>query len=73
PAKGLVVVKSDRIYKEGISCELLDLLGRKLVQTSIPPGGIFCFFETPALPNGQYLVRITDGSQVITKKVQLTE
>ncbi|HRH36610.1 MAG TPA: sulfatase-like hydrolase/transferase, partial [Catalimonadaceae bacterium] len=25
PAKGLVVVKSDRIYKEGISCELLDL------------------------------------------------
>ncbi|HRH35815.1 MAG TPA: YHYH protein, partial [Catalimonadaceae bacterium] len=73
PSSDLVAIQVSGLIRKDVDLELLDVMGRLVSKTTIPPGGTIGYFETSTLYKGQYLVRITDGSQVITKKIQITE
>lgn len=73
PSSDLVAIQMGGLVRETVELELLDMLGRKVAQTRIPPGGTIGYFETATLYRGQYLVRITDGARVLTQKIQIGE
>lgn len=73
PGSDLVAIQMSGLVRETVELELLDMMGRKVAQTHIPPGGTIGYFETATLYKGQYLVRITEGARVLTQKIQISE
>jgi len=73
PASDLIAIQISGLIRENVEVKLLDILGKEVAKTSIPQGGTIAYFETETLHKGQYLVRISDGKQIVTKQLLISE
>ncbi len=73
PASDLIAIQRSGLAKESIEITLLDVLGKEVAKTSISQGASIGYFETETLHKGQYFVKISDGKQVVTRKVLISE
>lgn len=73
PASELIAVQVSGLIREKVDVELLDVMGKRVAITEIPPGGTIAYFETATLYKGQYVVRIKNESSVVSHKVLLTD
>jgi hypothetical protein len=69
PANDLVAIQLLGLTDSDIQIELLDLTGRKIQTSSILQGSTIAFFDTSKLYNGEYIVKISNGNSVISKKL----
>jgi hypothetical protein len=52
---------------------LLDLSGKVILQTNIHQGSTIGYFDTKSIYAGVYLIKITDGINVTTKKAVISK
>jgi hypothetical protein len=72
PATNLITAAWSITAITGASLELVDILGEKVVTQTIEPGATRVEIETAALPNGLYLLRLTQGARVTTKTIHIS-
>lgn len=69
PGIDLVSIQINDLASEDICIDLLDLTGRTVQQTKILQGSTIAYFDTQLLQSGEYLVKISNGKNVVTKKI----
>lgn len=67
PASDAVAIQIHSINYENIDVELFDFNGKFLKKTTLFQGSTIAFFDTKTLYNGEYLIRISIGSNAISK------
>lgn len=71
PASDLVAVQLNDLTKQDIQVELYDMMGKFVQSTTIYQGSTIAYFDTRILYNGDYVVRIHDGADIISKKISV--
>lgn len=73
PATDLIAIQINDLVREDMQVELLDLTGKIISKTQINKGQTIAYFNTEAIYEGVYIVKISNGSfsrseQIILKK-----
>ncbi len=69
PASDVIAVQLKNFNTETISVELYDINGRLVQKSSVLPGSTMAHFDTRTMYDGEYIVKIITGNNVITKRV----
>jgi hypothetical protein len=69
PASNIIAIQVGGLVKEDLQVELLDITGRQVKESRINKGQTLAYFDVKTLYNGTYLVKISNGLSVTTKKV----
>lgn len=69
PSSEIVAVQSEGLLHENLKVELFDLSGRLIQSAYILQGSTIAYLETRLLYDGEYLVRISNDSQLVIKKL----
>lgn len=70
PTQGQCFVTANT-ESENVTCQVIDLMGRTVLQTAFTPG--VNTLDLHSLTPGCYLLRITDDSKIITKKLVISQ
>jgi hypothetical protein len=73
PSSDLISIQINDIVKESIQVYLYDVLGKEVASTSINQGSTIAFFDTQKLYAGEYIIKIKNDNESITKKVTVTK
>jgi len=57
------------LTREDMKLQLIDMAGKLVATTSLLQGSTIAYFDTNTLYSGQYVIRISNSSSNITKKV----
>jgi hypothetical protein len=71
PGSDLIAIQFNDIITENIGIELYDINGRLVQKTFLNQGSTIAFFDTKTLYSGDYIIRITDGNQTISRKATI--
>ncbi len=71
PGSDLIAIQFNDIITENIGIELYDINGRLVQKTVLNQGSTIAFFDTKTLYSGDYIIRITDGNQTISRKTTI--
>ncbi len=73
PAVEFVAVQLSNLSKKNVNVELYDMLGKLIQTTTIYQGSTIAYFDTRALYQGQYLVKVIADEKNITKKITIVK
>ena len=68
PSSDLVAIQMSGFTKENHLVELYDFQGRRVQTTQLLPGSTIAYFETSTLHSGEYLIKVSMGSKIVTRK-----
>lgn len=69
PASDLAAVQLNNLNKEDVMVELYDIKGALIQKTTIYQGSTIAYFDTRKLYNGEYIIKIYNGKEVLNKKI----
>jgi hypothetical protein len=69
PASDLIAIQVNDLNKENLKINLYDMSGKLVAATVLYQGSTIAYFETEKLYSGEYLITLTNGVDVIHKKV----
>lgn len=69
PANDVIAIQLGSLTKEDVSLELYDLTGRFIQKTFLYQGSTIAYFDTRTLYGGDYVVKVYNGSEVVSKKI----
>lgn len=69
PGTDIVAVQLPNVMQENFEAQLFDINGRLVQKSTINQGSTIAYFDVRTLYNGEYLVRITNGKAMMTKKL----
>ncbi|MGH1339359.1 MAG: YHYH protein [Aureispira sp.] len=69
PASDLIAIQIGGLVKTDMQVTLLNLLGQPLLSTTINQGQTIAYFDVETLYAGAYLIKITSGEAITTRKV----
>ncbi len=69
PASDLIAVQVNDLVKENFTVELMDLTGKVITKTQINKGQTIAYFDTQAIYDGIYLVRISTDNYSRSQKI----
>lgn len=72
PSTGNFTVKAENFKGNTLTCEIYDFLGALVQRSTAANSGSPVSFSLAAYPQGNYLVRISDGTDYITKEITVT-
>ncbi len=73
PANDFVAIQLNHLTKNNLDIELYDLTGRLLQKTVLFQGSTIVNFDTRTLYEGNYLIKIIDNGNVVTKKITISK
>ncbi|HPI12491.1 MAG TPA: T9SS type A sorting domain-containing protein, partial [Catalimonadaceae bacterium] len=73
PTNELIAIQLGTLSKGNTQVQLIDMTGRVVKETQLFQGSTIAYFETATLHSGTYSVRISDGRNVINRKVVIAE
>lgn len=73
PSNEFIVVQYVGLLTPDLDLELFDLNGKLVYKTNIPQGSTAWFIDTRALYNGEYILRMKQGNEILTKKVSVSK
>ena len=73
PASDLVAIQMNNLSTQQIKVELFDINGRFVQSTYLYQGSTMAYFDTRTLYAGEYIVKISDGKETITRKLALVK
>lgn len=71
PATDLLAVQAGDFVTDNLEIRLLDMNGKLVRTTVIPKGSTITYFDTQTIYSGEYVLYITNGNEVITRKVSI--
>jgi hypothetical protein len=71
PASDLVAIQWNSLNKEDVNIELYDITGRFIQKTILYQGSTIAYFDTRTLYNGDYIIKIFNGNNIISKKITI--
>ena len=69
PSTNLIAIQVGEINKEYLKISLIDINGKLISKTKINPGSTIAHFSTEILYNGVYFIKISNGLNIISRKV----
>jgi hypothetical protein len=69
PATDLIAIQINDLVTEDVDVVLYDITGKVVEQKTMYQGSTIVYFDTKTLYNGVYFLKITNGNQLITKKI----
>jgi hypothetical protein len=73
PANDFIAIQLGSINASSIEVSLFDLAGKTIAKTQVLQGSTIAYFDTQTLYAGEYLVRIQNGNESITRKIILVK
>jgi YHYH protein/Secretion system C-terminal sorting domain len=73
PSADLISIQIGDLVKEDYSIELFDAMGKLVKSTQINKGSTIAYFDTQALYDGTYVVKISNGQAQTTRKVLINK
>jgi hypothetical protein len=73
PTSDLLIIQLIDINKENLTVELFDMSGKLIETTTLLQGSTIAYFDTKTLYSGLYLIKISNGNSVTTKKVVVSK
>ena len=71
PASDLVAIQLNNLSDKNITVELYDINGRFVAKTYLYQGSTMAYFDTQTLYAGEYVIKISNGSEVISKPLMI--
>jgi len=71
PASNLIAIQMSGLVKEDIDVSLTDLAGKTVLTTKINKGQTIAYFDIQTLYNGVYIVKLSNSSSIITKRIDV--
>ena len=71
PASDLVAIQLSNLTTENIDISLYDINGRFVQKTTLFQGSTMAYFDTKALYEGDYVIRINTQQGVVSKKITI--
>lgn len=69
PASDLIAIQAGGLVKRDLYINLYDMNGKHVLETRINKGQTIAYFDVQTVYEGTYLVKISDGTTVDTRKV----
>lgn len=69
PASQQIAIQLNGLAKGDVRIELYDMAGAAVLRTILFQGSTIAYFDTDMLSDGQYIVRIICGEQIISKAI----
>lgn len=69
PSSDLIAIQLEKVSGSNYDVELFDLHGKSIQKTVLYQGSTIAYFDTQTLYSGEYIVRITNGTHTIERKV----
>jgi hypothetical protein len=69
PASDVIIIQINNLVRENVTAELYDLSGKLLQKTIVYQGSTQAYFDLKTVYNGQYIVKVSDGNTVLSKKI----
>ncbi|MDZ4665224.1 MAG: YHYH protein [Bacteroidota bacterium] len=69
PASDMIMVQLNNLTKENVNIELYDMTGKLIQKSMVYQGSTTAYIDLKTVYNGQYIVRISDGNAVLSKKI----
>ncbi|MGZ3862332.1 MAG: YHYH protein [Bacteroidia bacterium] len=69
PASELIAIQVGALVKEDLDVQLLDVNGKTVASTRINKGSTIAYFDVQAVYEGVYFIKISNGTEAMTKKV----
>jgi hypothetical protein len=73
PASEFIAVQLNNLSKQNVSVELYDMLGKQIQSTTIYQGSTIAYFDTRTLYSGQYLIKVLNTKDAITKQISIVK
>lgn len=73
PAADLIAIQVSGLVKADLQVELINLLGQPLMTTTIRQGQTIAYFDVETLYTGAYVIKITSGEAITTRKVMVNK
>jgi hypothetical protein len=71
PAADLVAIQIQNIARNNVTCQLFDLKGSLIQSTIIYQGSTMAYFDLSTLYNGQYIIRMQNGEETMSKQITI--
>jgi hypothetical protein len=71
PASDMLAVQVDGLIQDNIAVELYDMTGKCVQRTILYQGSTLAFFDTRTVYDGQYVVKVIRGSEVVSRVVTI--
>lgn len=69
PASELIAIQVGSLVKEDLDVQLVDVNGKTVATTHINRGSTIAYFDVQTIYEGAYLIKISNGSETVTRKV----
>lgn len=69
PASEMIVVQVKDLNKTTLDLELYDMTGKLIQKTQIYPGSTLGYFDLKTVYDGEYFIKISDGTNTSSKKI----
>jgi hypothetical protein len=73
PTSDLIAVQLNDINQTDLLVKLYDATGKLLDQTTLFQGSTIAYFDVSKAYAGNYIIHITDGTNLVTRKIILTK
>ncbi len=73
PANDIIAIQAGLITTEDLNVALYDMTGRLIQSTKIYQGSTIAYIDARTLYNGEYLVRVFNNSESVTKKITIAK
>jgi hypothetical protein len=73
PASSIIAIQINDLVKENLHVKLLDLSGKKVLETKINAGSTITYFDLQTIYAGTYILTISNGLSITQKKTIITK
>ena len=71
PTGDIISIQASGLIREDMKVFLYDSLGKLIAQTLLYQGSTIAYFDTMKLYSGEYIVKVTNGHETISKKISI--
>jgi hypothetical protein len=73
PSNDIIAIQANDITQADVLVQLFDVTGKLLDQTYLRQGSTIAYFDVSKLYAGNYVIHLTEGTHVVTKKITLAK
>lgn len=73
PASDLIAIQVGTLVKADLDIQLTDITGKLIASTKIYKGSTIAYLDVQAIYSGTYFIRVSNGTQKITKTVMINK
>ena len=71
PTGDIISIQASGLIREDMKVFLYDSFGKLIAQTLLYQGSTIAYFDTMKLYSGEYIVKVTNGHETISKKISI--